>query len=92
MRVEQLDGKGVIDSEAKVLGYVSGIEFDIKSWKVTHICVKLADSAVEDLGYKKPRLGSITINVPVEVIKAVRDVIALDRSTRELRSVIERRP
>ena len=92
MRVEQLDGKGVIDSEAKVLGYVSGIEFDTTSWKVTHISAKLSDSAIEDLGYKKPRLGSITVNVPIEVIKAVRDVIALDRSIKELKSVIERRP
>ncbi|MCJ7632783.1 hypothetical protein MUP77_10395 [Candidatus Bathyarchaeota archaeon] len=92
MRVEQLEGKGVIDSEARVLGYISGMEFDISNWKITHLSVKLADDAIEDLGYKKPRLGSIVVNVPIEVVKAVRDVIAIDRGVKELRSVVERRP
>lgn len=91
MRVEQLEGKGVIDSEARVLGYVSGIEFDIKNWKITHLSVKLTDEATEAFGYKKPRLGSIVVNVSIGVIKAVRDVIAIDRGVNELRKIIERR-
>ena len=91
MREDQLEGRGVIDSEAKVLGYVSDVEFEIKTWKITHIGVKLADSAVEELGYRKPRLGSVVVNIPVTTVKAVSDVIALDRSAKELRSVAERR-
>lgn len=92
MRVEQIEGKGVIDSEARVLGYVSGIEFEIRNWKITHISVKLSDNAIEDLGYKKPRLGSIVVNVPIETINAVRDVITIDRGIKELKNVVERRP
>jgi len=93
VRQEQLEGKGVVDSEAKVLGYVCGIEFDIKDWGVTHLCVNLTDDAVEILGYKKPRFfGSIVINIPVEVVKAISDVVALDRSAKELRNLVERRP
>jgi sporulation protein YlmC with PRC-barrel domain len=92
MRVEQLEGKGVIDSEARVLGYISGLEFDTGNWKITHLSVKLADDAIEDLGFKKPRLGSIVVTMPIEVVKAVRDVIAIDRGIKDLKSVIERRP
>ena len=91
MRVEQLEGKGVIDSEARVLGYVSGIEFDIKNWKITHLSIKLTDEATEAFGYKKPRLGSIVVNVSIGVIKAVRDVIAIDRGVNGLRKIVERR-
>ena len=92
MRVEQLEGKGVIDSEARVLGYISGLEFDTGNWKITHLSVKLADDAIEDLGFKKPRLGSIVVTMPIEVVKAVRDVIAIDRGIKDLKSVVERRP
>ena len=91
MRLEELDGKGVVDSEARLIGHVTGLEFDTANWKITHICVKLADSAVEDFGYKKPRFGSINILIPVEVVKAVKDIIALTQGFKDLQSVVLRR-
>jgi sporulation protein YlmC with PRC-barrel domain len=92
MREEQLKGKGVIDAEAAFLGYVEDVEFEIAGWKTTHIGVKLVDAGIEALGLKKPRLGSVVVNVPVSTVKAVKDVISLDRSVRDLKSVVERRP
>ncbi|MCJ7609076.1 hypothetical protein MUP00_05340 [Candidatus Bathyarchaeota archaeon] len=91
MREEQLKGKGVIDAEAAFLGYVEDVEFEIAEWKATHIGVKLVDAAIEGLGFKKPRIGSVVVNVPVSAVKAVKDVISLDRSVKDLKNVVERR-
>lgn len=93
MRQEQIVGKGVIDSEAKVLGYVSGIEFDPTSWRTTHICVTLTDDAVGSLGYSRPRFfGSVSVNIPVEAVKVMSDVVSLNKNTKELAELVRRRP
>jgi sporulation protein YlmC with PRC-barrel domain len=92
VRQEQILGKGVIDSEARVLGYVSGIEFDPASWRTTHICVTLTDDAVEGLGYSKPRFfGSVLVNIPVEAVRIMSDVVSLNKNTKELAELVQRR-
>jgi len=89
MRPERLNGKAVIDSNAQILGEVAGVEIDVPTWKVTHLCINLTDASIQTLGYKKPFIGKIQIDVPVETVKAVRDVIAIEKSTTEIRSIIE---
>ena len=91
MHIDELNGKGIVDSEARLVGYVAGLEFDVMNWKVTHISAKLADGAVEDFGYKKPRFGSINILIPIEVVKAVKDIIALNQGFNDLKNTVERR-
>lgn len=89
MRPERLNGKAVIDSAAQILGEVAGVEIDLSTWKLTHLCINLSDASVETLGYKKPFIGKIQVDLPVEIVKAVKDVIAIDKSTAEIRSLIE---
>ena len=85
-----LGGKTVIDSEATIMGDVGGLEFNVSGWKVTHICVNLSDKAIEALGYKKPRfLGNVLVDIPVELVKAVSDVVSLDKTIEEIKSVLE---
>jgi len=43
------------------------------------------------MGFKKPRLGSIRVDLPVEVIKAIGDVVSIERSADQLGSVAKRR-
>ena len=88
MRPSELEGKNVIETGGKILGTVSGIEFDPLSWKVTQLKVQLAYDAVELLGYKRPRLGRVEIMIPVEVVKVVSDVVALDKSINDLRKPV----
>jgi len=89
MRPDALNGKKVIDSEAQVLGEVAGIEIDIASWTVTHLCINLSDKAIEALGYKKPFLGKVQIDIPVGIVKAVKDVVTLDKSLAEIKTIVE---
>jgi sporulation protein YlmC with PRC-barrel domain len=89
MRPERLNGKAVIDSAAQILGEVAGVEIDLSTWKLTHLCINLSDTSIETLGYKKPFIGKIQVDLPVEIVKAVKDVVAIDKSTAEIRSLIE---
>ena len=90
MRPDQIGGKQVIDNSAQVIGDVCGIEFDVSGWQVTHVCVNLSDAAIEALGYQKPRfLGKVLVDIPVELVKAVSDVVALEKGIGEIKSVVE---
>ncbi len=89
MRPSELEGKNVIGTGGKIVGTVSGIEFEPLSWKVTRLQVRLSDDAVQTLGYKKPFLGHVEILVSVDAVKGVSDVVTLNKSITELRSAIE---
>jgi len=89
MRPSELEGKKVVGTEAKIIGTVSGVEIDSSAWKVTHLRIELTDEMVQTLGYKKPFLGHVEILLSVDAVKAVADVIALNKSIDELKDVIE---
>ncbi len=90
MRPERLNGKEVVDTTAQVVGEIAGVELDLSTWKVTHICVDLSDSVVEALGYKKPFIGKVQIDIPIETVKMAKDIIALNKSVKDLKSLVER--
>ena len=87
MNPTELEGKKVVDTGAKIVGTLTGIEIDCSEWKVTHLRVELADELVEKLGYKKPFLGHAEILLSIKAVKAVSDVIGLNRAIEELRDL-----
>ena len=89
MRPGQLEGREVIDTQAQILGEVCGIEIDVSTWKVTHICVALSKGSIETLGYKKPFLGKVDVHLPVEAVKMVKDVVTLNKSITEIKNSVE---
>jgi sporulation protein YlmC with PRC-barrel domain len=89
MKAANLNGKKVITSEAQVLGEVDGAEIDIDGWQVTGLHVNLTKEIIERFNFKKPLLGSVVVCLPVKTIKAVGDVIALDKTVEELKSMKE---
>jgi sporulation protein YlmC with PRC-barrel domain len=90
LRPEKLHDKNVIDSKAQIVGDAAGIEIDVSGWKVTHLCINLSDDAIEALGYKKPFIGKVLIDVPIDTIEKVSDVIVLKQSLAEIKNQIER--
>jgi sporulation protein YlmC with PRC-barrel domain len=87
MKLGELMGRHVIDSQARYLGKVCEIELDIGTWKITDICVDLEKAVAEPMGFSKPRIGSIKVRVPVEDVNAIRDVVSLKKSAVELKGV-----
>jgi sporulation protein YlmC with PRC-barrel domain len=89
VKVANLNGMKVITSEAQVLGEVEGTEIDVVDWKVTHLHISLTKAISEKFNFKKPLLGSVMVGLPIETVKAVGDVVSLNKSIEDLKYMSE---
>jgi sporulation protein YlmC with PRC-barrel domain len=87
--VSRLVGKKVIGSNAYMLGEITGADVDTEKWLVTHLHVGLTDEATRELGFRKPLLGSVIVCLPINIIQATGDVISLNKSITELRTIVQ---
>ena len=88
VKVSEINGKKVITTDAFEVGKASGAEMD-DQWKITHVYVNLTKDATNELGFKKPVLGSITICLPVRHIQGHGDVITLSTTREGLKGIPE---
>lgn len=88
MNIDQLVGKKVIGEKATAIGEVRGAEADTDNWAITHLLVKLTKEAANELEFKK-RFSSPTVSMPVSLVKAVGDVITIQKSISELKKTRE---
>jgi sporulation protein YlmC with PRC-barrel domain len=90
--VNDLLGKTAVDAQAQVLGKVCDLEFNEKSMIINRICVKLEKDMIEQVGFKKPRLmGTIEVDVSIDIVQAIADFVSLTKSARELGPFMIRR-
>jgi sporulation protein YlmC with PRC-barrel domain len=88
VQVGELNGKKVITTDAFEVGKVSGAEMD-GNWKITHLHVNLTKEATDELGFKKPMLGHVTICLPISLVQGFRDVITLNKNRKDLKGIPE---
>jgi sporulation protein YlmC with PRC-barrel domain len=88
VRVSEINGKKVITTDAFNVGKVSGAEMD-DQWKITHVYVDLTKDATNELGFKKPVLGHVTICLPVRLIQGLGDVVTLSKTREGLKGTPE---
>ena len=79
----------VITADAYTLGEVEGAHVDTDTWKITHLDVGLTKEATRELGFKKPMLGSLSVCLPIIVVKNFGDVITLNKSLQEFKNLKE---
>jgi sporulation protein YlmC with PRC-barrel domain len=84
-----MNGMKVITADAYTLGDVDGTHADTNTWQITHLDVGLTKDATRELGFKKPMLGSLSICLPITVVKNFGDVITLNKSLQELKDLKE---
>ena len=89
LKVSKLNGMNVITADAYTLGEVDGAHADINTWNITRLDVELTKEATEELGLKKPLFGSVTVCLPISTIKNVGDVITLNKSLLDLKTLRE---
>jgi sporulation protein YlmC with PRC-barrel domain len=86
-------GKKVIGINGDSIGEVKDVEFDMTTWKITNLLLKLSDKAAAELGYTRTSgslgplsmtQGSKTVFMPVSLISAVSDVITINKTLLEL--------
>jgi sporulation protein YlmC with PRC-barrel domain len=88
VKVSEITGKKVITTDAFSVGKVSGAEMD-DQWKITHVHIDLSKEATNELGFKKPVLGHVTICLPVNQIQGFGDVITLSKTREGLKAIPE---
>ena len=88
VKVSEINGKKVITTDATDVGKASGAEMD-NQWKITHVYVDLTKDVTNELKFKKPVLGHITICIPVKLIQGFGDVITLNKTIEELKGISE---
>lgn len=93
VRMNDLKGKKVIGVNGDSIGEVKDVEFDLTTWKITSILLKLSDKAASELGYKKTSgsLGPLSLThggssvyLPVEIISAISDIITINKTLVEI--------
>jgi sporulation protein YlmC with PRC-barrel domain len=89
LKVGKMSGMNVITADAFTLGEVEGAHADTGTWQITHLDVALTKEATRELGFKKPMLGSLTVCLPIAVVKKVGDVITLNKSLLEFKNLKE---
>jgi sporulation protein YlmC with PRC-barrel domain len=91
--VNNLTNKKVVGVNGDAIGEVKDVEFDMTTWRITNLQLKLSDKAASELGYTKTSrsLGSLslvqgskTVFMPVELISAVSDVITINKTLLEI--------
>jgi sporulation protein YlmC with PRC-barrel domain len=90
VNVNILLGKSVVADDARLVGAVTGVEVELMpKWEVTHLHVSLTEETTRELGYKKPFLGSVDVILPISIVKAVGDLISLDKKIDDLKDLVE---
>jgi len=84
-----MNGMKVITADAYTLGEVDGAHVDTDTWTITHLDVGLTKEATRELGFKKPMLGSLSVCLPITVVKNFGDVITLNKSLQEFKNLKE---
>lgn len=90
VNVNVLLGKNVVADDARLVGAVTGVEVELMpKWEITHLHVSLAEETTREFGYKKPFLGSVDVILPISIVKAVGDLISLDKKIEDLKDLVE---
>jgi sporulation protein YlmC with PRC-barrel domain len=88
-----LTGKKVVGVNGDAIGEVKDVEFNMGTWKITNLLLKLSDKAATELGYTKTSgslgalslvQGSKSVFMPVELISSISDVITINKTLLEL--------
>jgi sporulation protein YlmC with PRC-barrel domain len=79
----------VITADAFNLGKVDGAEIDTGTWQLTHLVVELTKEGGQELGFRKPLLGSISVCLPVTAVNKIGHVVTLSKSIPELKNLKE---
>ena len=91
LKVSKMNGMSVITADAFTLGEVDGAHADTETLKITQMDVALTRETIKELGLRKPIFGSLTVCLPVSVVKKVGDVVTLGKSLLEFKDMKERK-
>jgi len=84
LTAEQLKTKKVLSSDGREVGTVTGVQFDVQTWTVLWLDVKVLRDALPDMGLKKPLMGTHSIKISPDRIHNITDAVMLSPTIAEL--------
>lgn len=87
VKVKKLNGIKVITLDAQNLGVIDGAQVDTTNWMITDLEVKLDKEAIQEMGLKKPKIGSLVVCLPINYIQTFGDVITLKHKQETLKNL-----
>ncbi len=81
--------KGVLDSKANEVGIIADIDFDLESWSLTTIRVKVPAKTCKELGLSGLVPKSKTAIIPPDLVENVGDRMILKVTLQELIEQVE---
>lgn len=89
MKIKKMNGVKVITLDAFILGEIDGAHANTNTWKITNLDVSLTKEATKELDLKKPKLGSLTVCLPVAYVKHFGDVVTLKHTLKVFKNLKE---
>jgi sporulation protein YlmC with PRC-barrel domain len=81
--ISEMYKKDIVATDGRILGTLEGVAVN-NDWTVSGLTMKIDKDAFEDLGAKKPFLGTLRLDVGVDHIKAMGDNIVLNKPIKDL--------
>ena len=81
--ISEMYKKDVMATDGRVLGTLEGVAIK-DNWTVSGLTVKINNDSIEDLGKKKPFLGSLRMDIGIKHIKVMGDNIVLNKPLKDL--------
>jgi sporulation protein YlmC with PRC-barrel domain len=76
--IEDIIGKEMVSSDAKVVGYVAGVDLDRDKWKVPSLRITINKGLEAQLNKKKKVLGASHAHVKIEAVHHISDLVTLN--------------
>ncbi len=76
--IEDILGKEMVSSDAKVVGYVEGVDLDRDKWKVPSLRITINKGLEAQLNKKKRVLGASHAHIRIEAVHHISDLVTLN--------------
>ena len=87
---ENLRGRTVISADGQVVGAVTGLFVDSRTWRVESLQVKLEDAIADRLGAEHGFFNAGALEIPVGTVQSLGDTIVLSVRVDTLREIPQR--
>lgn len=78
LEIEEILGKEMVSSDAKVVGYIEGVDLDREKWKVPSLRITINKGLEAQLNRKKKVLGAAHAHVKIEAVHHISDLVTLN--------------
>jgi sporulation protein YlmC with PRC-barrel domain len=82
---ESIRGKPVIDGAGRVIGELSALLFDVETWRVEVLRVKLRSEVADALGERRGPFRPALVDVPIRFVTGLGDAVVMSVPITDLR-------